>query len=453
MVVVRYLVPVRLLIQDRENNIPFEGALRCFMFSKGFVLSKITLVLVMMTMASCQQEAFFEKEELVEAINLPDATVDTEIPDINLEDEGEDQGEEVVVTPEPTTPQEPVVVVPEPTNPTEPPVVVTPEPTNPTEPPVVVTPEPTEPEEPIVVTPEPTEPEEPVIEDPVDTTEIFAENFKQNSEGKRVVDILWVVDNSGSMGGEQKDLAYNFETFINNFITQDVDFQMAITTTDARNGHEGKMIAGPDKLNSEEAKKNEHVFINHFKQKIKVGTRGSAQEKGLQTSAALLENQKYDKWNFVRDDAYLAIVYVSDEEDQSKESVQEYVNKFKSLKKNEGLVKVYSIVLKEEDVSHSWYKRNQGKRYEEAAKLTNGKTESIRNDFHTILEDMGDTIVKLSSSFPLAKKSVDGLHEVFVNGVKSEAWMYNEETNSITFEQDSAPEAGANIEVKYTVEK
>lgn len=241
---------------------------------------------MMLTFVSCQQEAFFEKEELVEAINLPDEVLDTEIPEVDLEedevtenstegDSGEGSSEEgnngipvVVVSPEPTQPEEPIVVTPEPT-------------------PV----EPVEPEEPIVVTPTPTpvEPEDPIEEE---TTEEFTETFNQNSEGKRVVDILWVIDNSGSMGDEQDDLAYNFETFINNFISQDVDFQMAITTTDARSGHEGKMIAGPDMLNSEEAKKNENVFINHFKQKIKVGTRGSGHEKGLQTSAAFLENQK-----------------------------------------------------------------------------------------------------------------------------------------------------------------
>lgn len=406
----------------------------------------------MLTFVSCQQEAFFEKEELVEAINLPDEVLDTEIPEVDLEedevtenstegDSGEGSSEEgnngipvVVVSPEPTQPEEPIVVTPEPT-------------------PV----EPVEPEEPIVVTPTPTpvEPEDPIEEE---TTEEFTETFNQNSEGKRVVDILWVIDNSGSMGDEQDDLAYNFETFINNFISQDVDFQMAITTTDARSGHEGKMIAGPDMLNSEEAKKNENVFINHFKQKIKVGTRGSGHEKGLQTSAAFLENQKTDKKDFLRDDAYLAIVYVSDEEDQSQNSVESYVNKFKSLKKNAGLVKVYSIVTKEKDVSsrfsrYGWASRMVGKRYEQASEMTDGKSESIKDDFHTILEDMGDTIVELSNSFPLAKKSVDGQHIVFVNGSVVEGWNYNEESNSIMFEEDSAPAAGSTIEVKYNVEK
>lgn len=310
------------------------------------------------------------------------------------------------------------------------------------------------------------EEEQPVEPDP--SYLAFSEVFHQNNAEKRKVDILWVVDNSGSMRDEQEALAYNFETFIHNFITKDVDFRMAITTTDARNGHKGKVVGSPKQLNSEEAKKNEHVFINHFKKKIMVGTRGSGREKGLETSDALLHSDHVRAENFLRKDAYLAIVYVSDEEDQSNGAVKDYVNKFKALKENEGLVKIYSIVNMTKDIekmnsrfSSGYYARwrksyadsMQGRRYEEAAQLTDGKTNSINDDFHGILDEMGETIVNLSMSFPLAKKSVDGQFEVFVNGVKSESFMHDESSNSIKFDEENTPAEGAEILVKYTVEK
>ena len=62
---------------------------------------------------------------------------------------------------------------------------------------------------------------------------------------------------------------------------------------------------------------------------IRVGTSGSGYEKGLGASQAFFQNNS----SFVRDDAHLAIVYVSDEEDQSAESVSHYVNYLKGLKK------------------------------------------------------------------------------------------------------------------------
>ena len=45
------------------------------------------------------------------------------------------------------------------------------------------------------------------------------------------VDILWVIDNSGSMCEEQRDLAANFDRFLTAFANENIDFQMGVTTT------------------------------------------------------------------------------------------------------------------------------------------------------------------------------------------------------------------------------
>src|SRR5690606_5745771 len=47
------------------------------------------------------------------------------------------------------------------------------------------------------------------------------------------LDILWVIDNSGSMAPYQQNLSDNFTAFINNFITLGYDFRMAVITSDA----------------------------------------------------------------------------------------------------------------------------------------------------------------------------------------------------------------------------
>jgi hypothetical protein len=48
------------------------------------------------------------------------------------------------------------------------------------------------------------------------------------------VDILWVIDNSGSMCEEQRDLAVNFDRFLTAFANENIDFQMGVTTTHQR---------------------------------------------------------------------------------------------------------------------------------------------------------------------------------------------------------------------------
>ncbi len=46
------------------------------------------------------------------------------------------------------------------------------------------------------------------------------------------VDMLFVVDNSGSMSDEQAMLADSFQTFIDQFMLRNVDFHIGIITTD-----------------------------------------------------------------------------------------------------------------------------------------------------------------------------------------------------------------------------
>jgi hypothetical protein len=46
-------------------------------------------------------------------------------------------------------------------------------------------------------------------------------------------DVLWVIDNSGSMATSQANLANNFPSFITKFTDKSFDFQIAVTTTDA----------------------------------------------------------------------------------------------------------------------------------------------------------------------------------------------------------------------------
>jgi len=47
------------------------------------------------------------------------------------------------------------------------------------------------------------------------------------------MDILWVIDNSGSMIEEQKELQENFNSFITSFVGNGYDFRIAVITTDA----------------------------------------------------------------------------------------------------------------------------------------------------------------------------------------------------------------------------
>ena len=278
------------------------------------------------------------------------------------------------------------------------------------------------------------------------TYQDVTENFSQSAEETKKLDIMWVIDNSGSMADEQADLGANFDSFITQFINKNVNFKMGITTTDtSSDSKKGKMVAGSDtKLTSAAAAANPNQFMADFNTLVKVGIGGSGYEKGLAASEGFME--KYAA-SFIRPEAYLAVVILSDEEDQSPKAVKAYTDYLKSFKANAGLVKVYSIV--------NTTNANTGGntighiRYKQASEETNGVVANIMDDYADVLLDMGESLVNLLDSFALAGTPVNGTLQVFVNGVETSAYSYDSTSKSIKFNAGNLPPVGAQVTVKY----
>jgi hypothetical protein len=273
------------------------------------------------------------------------------------------------------------------------------------------------------------------------------EMFQQNAAQSKKLDIVWVIDNSGSMADEQDELGANFNVFINDFITKNADFKMGITTTDCSSTDKcGKIVSGSDtKLTSAKAAENKNQFLSDFNTLVQVGIYGSGSERGLQASNGFMS--KYAA-SFIRPDAYLAVVILSDEEDQSSGAVDQYTDMLKGYKANAGLVKVYSIV----DVN----KTNSGKgittggdRYIDASAKTAGVSADIREDFASVLSAMGDEILNLLGSFALAADPIPGSLKVYVNNQLVSNYSFDAASRSIKFDPNSLPQAGANIKVTY----
>ena len=297
--------------------------------------------------------------------------------------------------------------------------------------------------------------------------ESFLQNVSQNSK----VDILWVIDNSPSMENNQLALAANFEAFINDFIQRGIDFKMAITTTGdvelVSENYEGNlyddvyiqeffglfiyfsvgnMVGDPSLLTSEAARQDPNQFIFNFKNMVQVGTQGSGKENGLQSSTRFFE--KNSSW--ARDDAYLSVVYLSDEEDQSYESVQHYINKLNALKPSSDMVKVYSIITQFLDPDYEW--ESLGIRYEEASLLTGGISADIHQNFDQTLKNFGESILNLITNFVLSTNPVNNDIQVKVNGQTiTSGWSYSSQTKAISFDNSATPPEGASITVTYQI--
>ncbi|MBS2012992.1 MAG: hypothetical protein JST00_08905 [Deltaproteobacteria bacterium] len=178
----------------------------------------------------------------------------------------------------------------------------------------------------------------------------------------RKMDILFVVDNSGSMEQEQKNLATNFPNFIKvigDYKTkggESLDYRVAVTTSDDEKD-KGKFIVGkgasapsscmpgPSRPWLERADGDVSSF---FSCRAQVGTDGSGTERPLESALLGVTARITDKTNtsgtgsFVRDDALLALVVISDEDEGSaggagslKRPMNEYPTAFDKVKGGE----------------------------------------------------------------------------------------------------------------------
>ncbi len=223
---------------------------------------------------------------------------------------------------------------------------------------------------------------------------------------------------------------------------------MAIVTTDGRTAYNGVMINPENTLNSAQAVANETKFISDFENYVQVGVRGSSNETGLKTADSFLSLSQYA--SFLRPEAYLIIVVLSDEEDKSPLTVAQYTEKFQSLKANPGMVKVYSIV-NTEAIDQEVESIDVGRRYMIVSTATGGVISNIHDNFYQILSLMGERIVNLTNSFALSKipSSADSI-VVYVNGNKMvSGWQYDAISHAIKFEANSIPEEGAQITIEY----
>ena len=156
------------------------------------------------------------------------------------------------------------------------------------------------------------------------------------------MDILFVVDNSGSMSNDQTNLSVNFSSFINFALTLNVDYHIGITTTDTEgnfnpfnpNSTPGQLVGNPPWVD-----RNTPNAIDTFKNNVKVGDSGSADEKGLAGAYLALSDPQINtpppngNQGFMREDAPLFIVIISDEADKSPETIDFYLNYFQNLKR------------------------------------------------------------------------------------------------------------------------
>ena len=257
---------------------------------------------------------------------------------------------------------------------------------------------------------------------------VHTEVFPQNAASK--IDLLWVVDNSGSMADKQAKLAASFQRFIDTFSLGAIDYRIAVTTTDVLSstaGAGGSFYGTPAVIAS-----TDDDPLAEFQLNVKVGTQGSGNEEGLAAAQLALDKvttanaptlaarnacpatcsasssktcvsdcQAANEPSFLRPDAYLYVVFVSDDEDHSDSEPIHYARYFETVKGlgNEAEVSVSAIVG---DPSGPSCDARAGHRYVDVAAYTGGIFGSICDaTFDQNLSALAENAVGLQRHFLL----------------------------------------------------
>ncbi|MCB9637486.1 MAG: choice-of-anchor D domain-containing protein [Myxococcales bacterium] len=291
--------------------------------------------------------------------------------------------------------------------------------------------------------------------------------FNQNTTP--AADILFVVDNSCSMGEEQQNLATNFQSFINWAIRLNVDYHIGVTTTDTtgrlapagclRRGTSAQFPGTISPFIS--LRTNDPTGV--FGSMVNVGTRGSAVERGLDAAHKALSLPTKDDPNcnqgFYRDAASLSLIFLSDERDQSPLSESFYISFFRNLKgpHNTDLIRASVVVGPPPDgcTNPGTGRATAAPKYWAVATALRGEKANICDpDWSTTLNRIGAVTFGLRDQFFLSRTPEPPTIVVKVDGANipqsaTNGWVYESSSNSIVFSASARPNIGSKIEVTY----
>ena len=260
---------------------------------------------------------------------------------------------------------------------------------------------------------------------------IWVDNFSQPMSANGV-DILWVIDMSGSMNDNEVKLLAGIEAMMKslpptgwrlnmisnspNVVTQDQQFPL---------------VPGDTFQDAEDMYRN-----------IVDGTL----EKGFDSLEEYMSNNSYAS-TWMRHDAALLVVFVSDEEDQSSMTVAEFTMWYSNARQNVYLASIVNVdpIDSECPTSNSLF---IGYNSMEATRYFNGVIVDICSDDWSAGVTDASVQVEPYESYELSHvpSDVDSIR-VFINGVPNNDWHFVRTENVVYF--DITPEPGVLVEMAY----
>ncbi len=259
------------------------------------------------------------------------------------------------------------------------------------------------------------------------------------------IDVLFVVDNSGSMQDDQQLLADNFADFVASALDDsDLDVQIGVTTTDviSADGAAGRLVGNPAILDARDGAA--------LEARVLVGIDGTGLELGLEAMRLAMEVP--ENAGFIRSSAALAVIFVTDEEDAGafpealpdpalSRAPEDYIALLEARKAGS--------VLNAPVLVSAVLPAGGGNRYRAVVDHFSGVALDITDPaWGARLSEIGVETFSLSRSFALGSAPRAGSVTVTVDGVVINAFAIDAARRSIVL--DEAAPGGADVVITYT---
>lgn len=284
------------------------------------------------------------------------------------------------------------------------------------------------------------------------------------------VDMLWVIDNTASMKDERDSLARSIGSFLSRADALGVDYHIGVTTTGVgaptsfngetcpggvNGGESGRLFpvdhSRPRVVHPALADRADILGAN-----IDVGGCHSV-EQGLHAAQLALSPPLIDNADdhrtpepndgnlgLLRSDAQLAVVVVSDEDDESPESVARHARALRATKTTSPFT-FAAIVAPEQGCPSAV---QPGLRYLEAVRLLGGLAGDVcASDWSATLQTLAERLFQPVVRWVLDAPADTRTLRVSVDGRTATGWRYDDADHAIVF--DEAPEPGSELVFEY----
>ena len=287
-------------------------------------------------------------------------------------------------------------------------------------------------------------PVEVLVEVPGEGGDVWIDSFEQpyTVDG---VDIIWLIDRSGSMDRFDQAVIDGIGQMMS--ALPEAGWRLGITTTDHLNSSSVShfpLVPGDTVADAELI----YNSLSNF----------AHREAGFDALHGYLINNAYNQ-SWLRDDAALLVVFVSDEDEQSSTQftsypagLQEFIQWYGNRRASVFMASIVNVPIVE-SVCDDWYSPNDiGDRYIDATNAFNGVVVDICEEDWSPGVAAASSQVEPHEEWPLSYTPIEDTLIVFEDTVPmaDTDWVYNAATNSVEFLL--VPYEGALVEIGYVID-